>query len=74
MACILAAVHDDAPIGQQGVTAVKEHQAIPLADGFVFLEGPRWHQGALWVSDMWGHEVLRVSEGGVRETVCAVPN
>lgn len=53
---------------------MKEHQSVPLADGFVFLEGPRWHQDALWVSDMWGHEVLRISEDGVRETVCAVPN
>ncbi|WP_150295010.1 SMP-30/gluconolactonase/LRE family protein [Sphingobium estronivorans] len=53
---------------------MKEHQTAPLADGFVFLEGPRWHRGALWVSDMWGHEVLRLSQDGARETVCAVPN
>lgn len=52
---------------------VKEHRTTTLADGFVFLEGPRWHDGALWVSDMWGYEVLRVTEDGARETVCAVP-
>lgn len=52
---------------------MKEHQPVPLTDGFVFLEGPRWHDGALWVSDMWGHEVLRVTEDGARETICAVP-
>ncbi|WP_380877296.1 SMP-30/gluconolactonase/LRE family protein [Sphingomonas sp. DBB INV C78] len=52
---------------------IREHRAMPLADGFVFLEGPRWHDGALWVSDMWGHEVLRVTEDGRRETICAVP-
>lgn len=53
---------------------MKEHQAIPFADGFVFLEGPRWHRDALWVSDMWGQEVVRISEDGVRDQVCAVPN
>jgi sugar lactone lactonase YvrE len=38
-----------------------------LVDGRVFLEGPRWRDGALWVSDMHAHEVLRVSpDGGVK--------
>lgn len=35
-----------------------------LLDGRAFLEGPRWHDGALWVSDMHGHEVLRVAMDG----------
>ena len=35
-----------------------------LVEGRAFLEGPRWHDGALWVSDMHAHEVLRVSTGG----------
>ncbi|ARS26041.1 SMP-30/gluconolactonase/LRE family protein [Sphingomonas sp. KC8] len=52
---------------------MKDHVATQLADGFVFLEGPRWRDDALWVSDMWGHEVLRVTMDGVRETVCTVP-
>lgn len=52
---------------------LKEHQSTLLANGFVFLEGPRWHDGALWVSDMWGHEVLRVTEDGAHATVCTVP-
>lgn len=52
---------------------IKEHRSTLLADGFVFLEGPRWHEGALWVSDMWGHEVLRVTADGTRQTVCVVP-
>ena len=52
---------------------MKEHQSTVLANGFVFLEGPRWHDGALWVSDMWGHTVLRVTEDGVCTTLCAVP-
>ena len=51
-----------------------EHQSAVLADNFAFLEGPRWHDGTLWVSDMWGHEVLRVTEQGSRKTICAVSN
>ncbi|HEU5301428.1 MAG TPA: SMP-30/gluconolactonase/LRE family protein [Acidimicrobiia bacterium] len=35
-----------------------------LVDGRAFLEGPRWHDGALWVSDMHAHEVLRVAFDG----------
>jgi sugar lactone lactonase YvrE len=29
--------------------------------GRSFLEGPRWHDGALWLSDMHAHRVLRVA-------------
>jgi sugar lactone lactonase YvrE len=32
-----------------------------VLDGRSFLEGPRWHEGALWLSDMHGHEVLRIT-------------
>ena len=44
-----------------------------LADGFVFLEGPRWHQGKLWFSDMWGFKVYTLTPGGERSVVCEVP-
>jgi sugar lactone lactonase YvrE len=40
-----------------------------LADGFVFLEGPRWHDGSLWVSDQHGHKVFRVEMDGTKTTV-----
>ncbi|MEX2269452.1 MAG: SMP-30/gluconolactonase/LRE family protein [Acidimicrobiia bacterium] len=43
-----------------------------LLDGRAFLEGPRWHDGALWVSDMHGFEVLRVSTDGSVEVVAAL--
>ncbi|MEL7454277.1 MAG: SMP-30/gluconolactonase/LRE family protein, partial [Pseudomonadota bacterium] len=43
-----------------------------LADGFAFLEGPRWHQGALYVSDMHDETVYRISPDGSREIVCRV--
>jgi sugar lactone lactonase YvrE len=37
-----------------------------------FLEGPRWHDGALFVSDMHGHEVLRVDSEGTCSVVLAL--
>ena len=35
-----------------------------LIDGLCFGEGPRWHDGALWLSDMHARQVLRVSPEG----------
>jgi sugar lactone lactonase YvrE len=40
-----------------------------LITGRAFLEGPRWHDGALYVSDMHGDAVLRVTEDGGVSTV-----
>ncbi|WP_374122149.1 SMP-30/gluconolactonase/LRE family protein [Frankia sp. AiPa1] len=36
----------------------------PLAQGFVFVEGPRWHAGQLWFSDMHGEAVHRATLAG----------
>lgn len=33
-------------------------------DGFYFTEGPRWHEGTLWFSDMHGHRVMRAPFDG----------
>ena len=44
-----------------------------LLDGRAFLEGPRWHDDALFVSDMHAGEVLRVTRGGDAEVVARVP-
>jgi len=44
-----------------------------FAEGFVFLEGPRWHDGELWVSDMWDFKVRRVSATGSVADVVEVP-
>jgi sugar lactone lactonase YvrE len=47
-------------------------------DGRAFLEGPRWRAdesgGALYVSDMHSHEVLRVTTAGDVEVVAALAN
>lgn len=45
-----------------------------LADGFKFLEGPRWHDGRLWFSDFYTHRVLAASLDGKVETIAEVPN
>ena len=44
-----------------------------LAADFVFLEGPRWHRGSLWVSDMFDRKVYRIDADGARALVVAVP-
>ena len=44
-----------------------------LAEGFVFLEGPRWHDGKLWVSDMWGHTIYTLTEAGERTVIAEIP-
>ncbi len=45
-----------------------------LLDGLCFGEGPRWHEGRLWLSDMHAHQVLAVSENGEVETIVEVRN
>lgn len=44
-----------------------------LAEGFVFPEGPRWHDDRLWLSDMHGETVHRISLDGAVEDVLTLP-
>lgn len=44
-----------------------------LLDGLVFGEGPRWHDGRLWFSDMHDEKVLAVDLEGRVETIALVP-
>ena len=44
----------------------------PLLHGLVFPEGPRWHDGKLWFSDMHAHEVRSVDLDGHAEMVVEV--
>jgi sugar lactone lactonase YvrE len=45
----------------------------PLLTGLVFPEGPRWHDGKLWFSDMHGPRVMTVDLAGQSEEVVEVP-
>jgi len=49
-------------------------EPVLLLDGLSFAEGPRWHEGRLWFSDMHGGEVIAVDLDGRRETIARVPN
>lgn len=44
-----------------------------VAAGFCFLEGPRWRDGLLYLSDFYAHRVLTVDPAGAVRTVCEVP-
>lgn len=44
-----------------------------LVTGGAFFEGPRWHDGRLWVSDFWRRHVLAVAPDGTTEVVAEVP-
>jgi sugar lactone lactonase YvrE len=44
-----------------------------LVGGGAFFECPRWHDGRLWVSDYWRHQVLAIAPDGATETVAEVP-
>jgi sugar lactone lactonase YvrE len=48
-----------------------------VVDRLAFGEGPRWHDGRLWLSDMHAHQVLAVAVDGPGsgqvEVVCEVP-
>lgn len=43
---------------------MKQHKLTPFIDNIVFGEAPRWHDGALWFSDIKDHCVNRVSQSG----------
>ncbi|HZC46243.1 MAG TPA: SMP-30/gluconolactonase/LRE family protein [Candidatus Acidoferrum sp.] len=44
-----------------------------LIDGLAFPEGPRWHQGKFYFSDMHAHQVIAVDMAGTPAIVCDVP-
>lgn len=45
-----------------------------LVDGLAFAEAPRWHNGELWFSDFYTHQVMRVDRDGRAHVVVEVPN
>jgi sugar lactone lactonase YvrE len=44
-----------------------------LIDGLTFTEGPRWHEGKLYFSDFFTHQVLAVDIEGHLETIVETP-
>ncbi len=44
-----------------------------LLDGLAFPEGPRWHDGKFFFSDMHAHQVIAVDMAGRSEVICEVP-
>ncbi|MGI8559264.1 MAG: SMP-30/gluconolactonase/LRE family protein [Solirubrobacteraceae bacterium] len=50
-----------------------ERDLSVLLDGGSFFEGPRWHEGAWWVSDFYREVVLRVDVDGSCDLVMEVP-
>jgi sugar lactone lactonase YvrE len=46
---------------------------VPVAEGLVFPEGPRWRDGELWFSDMLGGAVMRIGADGTLHRVLDVP-
>lgn len=46
---------------------------VLLLDDLAFPEGPRWHDGRLWFSDVLAGEVVAVGLDGRRETIVEVP-
>ncbi len=45
-----------------------------VADGFSYLEGPRWHAGRLWFADFYTHTVNALNADGSIEQVAVVDN
>ena len=44
-----------------------------ICEGFTFIEGPRWYEGALWFSDFYDEAVFRVVPGEPPDKVVSVP-
>lgn len=43
-----------------------------VADGFTYLEGPRWHDGRLWFVDFYTHSVYALNSDGSTENIATV--
>jgi sugar lactone lactonase YvrE len=52
---------------------MSDRKLVPVIDGYTFLEGPRWHDGRLWLSDFYTHKVIAVTPEGKVEDIASVP-
>ena len=48
----------------------RDREITLIADGFHFLEGPRWHKGKLYFSDFYGGKVYSLDADDKVSTVC----
>jgi sugar lactone lactonase YvrE len=53
---------------------MSQRKAHLFADGFMFLEAPKWRHEMLWVSDVFAHEVQALTADGKRIRIIDVPN
>ena len=53
---------------------MRDHKAEKLAENFIFLEGAKWRDERLWVSDVFDHKVYCLGLNGEREKIADVPN
>lgn len=52
---------------------MKSHNTTQFASGHQFLEGLRWHNGALWASDFFSRKVLTFAADGTATTITEIP-
>ena len=45
-----------------------------MLDGIHMPECPRWHDGTLWLTDIWGHQVFEVQADGSKRVVAQFPD
>ena len=50
----------------------RTHTTRTVLDGLSFAEGPRWHDDALYFSDMHAHRIMRMTEDGSTQVVAEV--
>lgn len=51
---------------------MSERTIRTIAEGFTYLEGPRWHNGELWFVDFYTNSVNRVDAAGATQKICEV--
>lgn len=49
--------------------AASESTFDVIAEGYSYLESPRWHDGRLWFSDFYTHRVVSIDEAGGKPQV-----
>ena len=52
---------------------IREYAVQSAAEGFHFLEGPRWHKGQLYFSDFAAGTVFVLKSNGRVQEVCHAP-